>query len=296
MDSKTLLDPPSPDVLLVEDNASLRSATAEMLGAAGILVATAADGISALDLNVTPRILITDVRMPGLDGFELARRLRQRAPRTAILFVSSHFDTQPPVLVGQGPVESWTKPLDVERLIAQIKQWLADPAIGSPAASGIRKLTHHGLLSRGAMVAALVLMALFVTMQAHRMRAPALQAPEDGPVRSAFVTVIAPEGPVAQAPQHLAWKGVHRADHYRVTLEGVDGRELWRETTASTSIELSASIRELLLVNVAYFWRVEALGIDERLLASSTAVRFRVIEPAVPGSSTGSSTAALPEV
>ncbi|MBV8916599.1 response regulator [Bradyrhizobium sp.] len=64
-------------VLLVDDDPTLLFLTAEMLKNLGCDVVTAANGREALDLlrrNREIRILLTDVNMPGMDGYELAQK------------------------------------------------------------------------------------------------------------------------------------------------------------------------------------------------------------------------------
>jgi len=80
-------------VLLVEDDANVRKITTRVLMAAGFEVHAAADGVQALELFSVVgdvQMLVTDVIMPRLGGRELARRLRERAPRLPILFVSGY--------------------------------------------------------------------------------------------------------------------------------------------------------------------------------------------------------------
>ncbi|MDR5857724.1 ATP-binding protein [Caballeronia sp. LZ062] len=65
-------------VLLVEDNDDVRAATAAMLESFGYAVATASDGTSGVESMVarTPMVAIVDIGLPGIDGFEVARRAR----------------------------------------------------------------------------------------------------------------------------------------------------------------------------------------------------------------------------
>jgi signal transduction histidine kinase len=76
---------PGRQVLIVDDNADAAEMLACLLGeAAGFTVRTAADGASALELveEFTPDIAVLDIGLPGMDGYELAQRLR-RDPRFA---------------------------------------------------------------------------------------------------------------------------------------------------------------------------------------------------------------------
>ena len=66
--------------LIVEDNQDSAESLAMMLGLWGHAVETASDGLAALE-SVTrrePDVVLSDLGLPGMDGYELARRLRQR--------------------------------------------------------------------------------------------------------------------------------------------------------------------------------------------------------------------------
>ncbi len=81
-------------VLVVEDEASVRNLACRVLAAHGYAVLAAPDGPEAL--NVVARqtepiqVLVTDVVMPGMNGWELAERLRARLPDLKVLFVSGY--------------------------------------------------------------------------------------------------------------------------------------------------------------------------------------------------------------
>jgi CheY-like chemotaxis protein len=81
-------------VLVVEDNIDSAESLAMLLGLAEHEVEVAHDGPSALDIaaNFKPEVVILDVGLPGLDGFEVARRLRQQPglQRVQIVGVSGY--------------------------------------------------------------------------------------------------------------------------------------------------------------------------------------------------------------
>ena len=77
---------PQPSVLLVEDDQAGRRLYAEWLTLAGFTVKQAHNGLQALEhaLEIVPDVIVTDLHIPGIDGFELARRLRLD-PRTRLV-------------------------------------------------------------------------------------------------------------------------------------------------------------------------------------------------------------------
>src|SRR4051812_27880283 len=79
-------DDPRPSLLIVDDDEILRSLMRASLEQDGFIVNEADDGQRALELCATnlPDVLITDVVMPRMDGFELCRELRKR-PASAYL-------------------------------------------------------------------------------------------------------------------------------------------------------------------------------------------------------------------
>jgi CheY-like chemotaxis protein len=84
----------SETVLLVEDEQSVRNATAEFLRLRGYTVLEAKDGVDALavakNTSSTIHLLITDVVMPNMSGGQLAKELAQLRPDTKLLFVSGY--------------------------------------------------------------------------------------------------------------------------------------------------------------------------------------------------------------
>lgn len=85
-------DRPLGRVLIVDDDASLRLVCAVTLKADGLRVLEAAHGLDGLEQArcERPELVITDVKMPGLDGFQLAGKLRgdQCTSRIPLIFLS----------------------------------------------------------------------------------------------------------------------------------------------------------------------------------------------------------------
>ena len=81
-------------VLLVDDHALVREGLRRLLDAEADfdVVGEAADGLQALALAVAldPDVVVMDIAMPGLNGIEATRQVRQAAPRSRVLVVSGH--------------------------------------------------------------------------------------------------------------------------------------------------------------------------------------------------------------
>jgi CheY-like chemotaxis protein len=80
-------------VLLVEDSPDVREVLAELLGLEGYLVETVGDGLTAVERAraTRPEVVLVDLGIPGIDGLEVARRIRTElgaAPR--LVAVTGH--------------------------------------------------------------------------------------------------------------------------------------------------------------------------------------------------------------
>jgi two-component system cell cycle sensor histidine kinase/response regulator CckA len=85
----------APTVLVVDDEPSVRTFVDRVLRAAGYTTLTATNGPEALALSERGTrfdLLLTDVRMPGMEGDELARRLRERDPTLKVLYLTGYSD------------------------------------------------------------------------------------------------------------------------------------------------------------------------------------------------------------
>jgi CheY-like chemotaxis protein len=92
--SEPVADKQSPLVLVVDDVAHGREIFAEYLEFRGFRVATAADGLEALDkaFELLPDVILMDLSLPGLDGWEATRRLKQddRTRTIPIIALTAH--------------------------------------------------------------------------------------------------------------------------------------------------------------------------------------------------------------
>jgi CheY-like chemotaxis protein len=78
-------------ILVVDDHDGFRVFARRMLEAAGFTVAEAATGTQATEaaLLVRPRLVLLDIQLPDVDGFEVARRLATQAPGGPVIVLTS---------------------------------------------------------------------------------------------------------------------------------------------------------------------------------------------------------------
>ncbi|HSR56750.1 MAG TPA: response regulator [Candidatus Binataceae bacterium] len=112
-------------VALIDDNASSRAALARLIKAARIEVAAFSSAREFLEHPDREQIdcVVTDVLMPGLDGFQLHESLAGSAPFLSTVFVSGHSDIAASVrAIRAGAVDFLEKPVDDEALIDAIRR------------------------------------------------------------------------------------------------------------------------------------------------------------------------------
>ena len=87
------MSPNTLNLLVVEDEAALRTSLSQIFGAIGHRVRCAEDGFSALsELGLeVPDVILSDLNMPGMSGFELLSVVRQRFPAIRLVAMSSAF-------------------------------------------------------------------------------------------------------------------------------------------------------------------------------------------------------------
>ncbi len=129
-----MLSPVRPAILVVDDDPSLLAVVARRLEREGYLVRTASSGPAALkQLEASwPALVIVDLMMPGMDGFELCRRIKLLAD-LPILVLSAVDASEAKVSALERYAEDYvTKPFDSDELIARIQRVLRRSSIGSP--------------------------------------------------------------------------------------------------------------------------------------------------------------------
>ena len=111
-------------LLVVDDEPNIRDLLASSLRFAGFEVSTAADGNSALRIvdDAQPDLVVLDVMLPDMDGFTVARRMRERVITTPILFLTARDDMSDKVQgLTVGGDDYVTKPFGLEEVVARIR-------------------------------------------------------------------------------------------------------------------------------------------------------------------------------
>jgi two-component system OmpR family response regulator len=110
-------------LLLVDDEDNLRSMLEAALRHSGFDVHPAANGRDAIDAvgRVKPDLVVLDVQLPDLDGFDVCKRLRSSGDRTPVLFLTARDATEDRVRgLTLGGDDYLVKPFSLEELVARI--------------------------------------------------------------------------------------------------------------------------------------------------------------------------------
>jgi CheY-like chemotaxis protein len=134
-------------ILVVDDDAAVQTTIRLLLERAGHSVVTASDGPKGLALCRSEDfdLLLLDVFMPGMDGFETMRMVRQQQPKLPIIVisgrpVSSEADSAPDFLTMAtklGAISSLQKPFRPADLLAAVRAGLEAAGCGSPSRGGV---------------------------------------------------------------------------------------------------------------------------------------------------------------
>jgi two-component system OmpR family response regulator len=112
------------NVLVVDDDEFIRDLTSSALRIAGFATTTSVSGLEALTTieRQRPDLVVLDVGLPGVDGFEVCRRLRASGDQTPVVFLTAR-DADEDKLSGftKGGDDYLTKPFSLEELVARVR-------------------------------------------------------------------------------------------------------------------------------------------------------------------------------
>ena len=116
---------PSRKVLLIDDDASLRRVTEYSLHSAGFQVLSAADGKQGLASFQAdhPQVVITDIQMPGMSGYEVLQQIKAARPETVVIVITAYSSVEKAVeAMKQGAYDYLAKPFSRDELVMVVEK------------------------------------------------------------------------------------------------------------------------------------------------------------------------------
>jgi two-component system response regulator FlrC len=117
-------------ILVVEDDAALSEALSDSLELAGYAVQAAGDAESALAIldRRLPALVLSDVQMPGMDGHDLLRAIKQRHPGLPVVLMTAYGQIERAVTaMRDGAADYLPKPFEPDRLLAVVARYACGP-------------------------------------------------------------------------------------------------------------------------------------------------------------------------
>jgi DNA-binding response OmpR family regulator len=134
-------------VLIVDDEPALVELVSRYLRREGFEVSTAADGERAIELarQRDPQVVVLDLMLPGLDGLEVARRLREFSDAYIVMLSARVEEVDRVVGLSVGADDYMTKPFSPRELVARISAMMRRPRHIGPAHDSVRRLGPLGI-------------------------------------------------------------------------------------------------------------------------------------------------------
>ena len=192
-------------VLVVDDDAFARSGIARLLAGEGHAVETAPDAAAALKLAAArpPDIVVTDLKMPGMDGIALLQKLHEQDPDLPVIVATAAADLASAVLAMRAGAEDYVaKPIDFDALTLIIERALERRKIRVEAENLRRQLRERdGEGLQGLIGASAAMQKVYrVARQVSGSRATVLITGESGTGKGELARAIHALGPRAAKP------------------------------------------------------------------------------------------------
>ncbi|HTN82387.1 MAG TPA: sigma-54 dependent transcriptional regulator [Sorangium sp.] len=281
-------------VLVVDDEASARSGLEKLLRQEGYAVDAAGDGVEALEVAAErpPDVVVTDLKMPKMDGVALLGKLREQDPALPVLVVTAFGDVSSAVQAMRAGAEDYlTKPVDFDALLLSIERALERSALRVEAENLRRQLREReGEGVEGLIGASPAMQKVYrMARQVAGARATVLITGESGTGKGELARAIHAKGPRARAPfvtLHCAALAESLLEselfgHERGAFTGADKRRIGRFEQANGGtlfldevgeIAPSTQVKLLRVLQERMFERVggnDTVSVDVRLIAAT---------------------------
>ncbi len=281
-------------VLIVDDEASARSGLEKLLRHEGYTVNTAADGPSALGAfsEAVPQVVVTDLKMPGMDGLELLKRLKDLDRGLPVVVVTAFGDVASAVAAMRAGADDYlTKPVDFDALTLAIERSLERSELRAEADMLRRQVRERdGDGFEGLLGSSPAMQKVYrVANQVASARATVLITGESGTGKGELAKAVHLKSPRAKGP----FVSVHCASlaeslleselfgHERGSFTGADRKRIGRFEQAHGGtlfldevgeIPLATQVKLLRVLQERVFERVggnETIAVDARLVAAT---------------------------
>jgi DNA-binding response OmpR family regulator len=129
-------------ILIADDEKKISEMIRDYLQAVGFEVEEAANGLKAIELleSFKPHLVVLDVMMPGLDGFDVVRRIREESDTPVILLTARAAEQDKLIGLELGADDYMTKPFSMKELAARIRAVLRRSSGSALGDAGISRL------------------------------------------------------------------------------------------------------------------------------------------------------------
>jgi len=281
-------------VLVVDDDASARGGLEKLLRSEGYVVDTAESGAAALEraAEAPPDVVVTDLKMPNMDGIELLQKLREQDPTLPVIVATSFQDLHSAVRGMRAGAEDYlTKPIDFEALTVTLERALERRDVRLEAENLRRQLRERdaeGL--QGLLGASAAMQQVYgVARRVANSRATVLITGESGTGKGELARAIHQLSPRRDKPMvslHCAALAETLLEselfgHERGSFTGADKRRMGRFEQAHGGtlfldevgeIPMATQVKLLHVLQERTFERVggnEPISVDVRLIAAT---------------------------
>ncbi|HKP63321.1 MAG TPA: sigma-54 dependent transcriptional regulator [Polyangiales bacterium] len=190
-------------ILIVDDEANARTALGELLREEGYTVETAADGFKALPKleEFQPDVLLTDLKMPGMDGIALMRKAHEHDAQLAVVVMTAFgaIDTAVSAM-RDGAADYLTKPINIDELGISIERTLERRRLLRETGQLRQRLSERDRIERIVGSSPPMLKIFETVLQIAPSRASVLVTGESGTGKELIAAAIHEHSPRASKP------------------------------------------------------------------------------------------------